>query len=306
MAFWIPEVPESVALGITSLLCSLAFRDTVEMPDTADVTWSEVFMMIGIGYQVSVMFIIWISYGASTFAKTINRFCNCIKPEQVQKQVVRAAKASNTMRKSAKAKRKQRKLDKTNSYIPSNDFVQSEGIPSNDYVSSDDGEFCSDDDLGYIAEEYDEIVVEPEEGIVVVDPEIAESNPSNYGSTPLRQRRTQFSNHTSRSAYNSSLSPENIEHVPAEDSLSFDELNKPEKQKRRSTLGMDDSFKEKFRQTFQHTFELFGFKNGGRLHYDESIMNVDWIGRWFVVPSYILLVLTLLVTGWGFFDEDGS
>ena len=43
ISFWIDEVQESVALGVTAFLCSLAFRDTVEMPDTADVTWTGMF-----------------------------------------------------------------------------------------------------------------------------------------------------------------------------------------------------------------------------------------------------------------------
>merc|ERR1712232_254017 len=28
--------------------------------------------------------------------------------------------------------------------------------------------------------------------------------------------------------------------------------------------------------------------------------NVDWIGRWIIVPSYIIVMGTLLTTGWGF------
>ena len=43
ISFWIDEVQESVALGVTAFLCSLAFRDTVELPDTADVTWTGMF-----------------------------------------------------------------------------------------------------------------------------------------------------------------------------------------------------------------------------------------------------------------------
>ena len=30
-------------------------------------------------------------------------------------------------------------------------------------------------------------------------------------------------------------------------------------------------------------------------------LNVDWIGRWFIVPSYICIVISMVVGGWGFF-----
>ena len=29
-------------------------------------------------------------------------------------------------------------------------------------------------------------------------------------------------------------------------------------------------------------------------------VNVDWIGRWFIVPSYIVVIVTSLIGGWGF------
>jgi len=92
MAFWIPELPESVALGITSLLCSLAFRGTVEMPDTADVTWTEVFMLINVAYQACVLLIIWFSYSKTNVAR--NMFRRCIYPK---KQVAKAEKVPDTI-----------------------------------------------------------------------------------------------------------------------------------------------------------------------------------------------------------------
>ena len=34
-----------------------------------------------------------------------------------------------------------------------------------------------------------------------------------------------------------------------------------------------------------------------------SYQNVDWIGRWIVVPSYIIIMGTLVGTGWGYYER---
>lgn len=44
LSFWITSATDSVALGITTLLCSLALRETVTFPDVAYLTWMEVFV----------------------------------------------------------------------------------------------------------------------------------------------------------------------------------------------------------------------------------------------------------------------
>ena len=55
MAFWIPDPNESIALGITTLLCTLALRDTVELPDKSFFTWVELFLLLNILFQGLVL-----------------------------------------------------------------------------------------------------------------------------------------------------------------------------------------------------------------------------------------------------------
>lgn len=87
MSFFIDEMQESVALGVTTLLCSLAYRETVDTPETSDVTWMEVFIMINVSYQAAVMFIIWCSYGSNhTLAKAMERIFGCLRPDRVSKR----------------------------------------------------------------------------------------------------------------------------------------------------------------------------------------------------------------------------
>lgn len=65
IAFWIPEPADSIALGVTALLCTLALRVSVDMPDTSDVTWSELFMTINVSYQALVCFFSFLDFNGS-------------------------------------------------------------------------------------------------------------------------------------------------------------------------------------------------------------------------------------------------
>lgn len=56
MAFLIPEPSDSVALSVTVLLCLLAMRDSINLPETSQMTWAELFMLINTTYQGLVMF----------------------------------------------------------------------------------------------------------------------------------------------------------------------------------------------------------------------------------------------------------
>ena len=65
IAFWIPAPEDSIALGVTALLCTLALRVSVDMPDTSDVTWSELFMTINVSYQALVCFFSFLDFNGS-------------------------------------------------------------------------------------------------------------------------------------------------------------------------------------------------------------------------------------------------
>ncbi|KAH8073990.1 extracellular ligand-gated ion channel [Aureococcus anophagefferens] len=51
LAFWVDGATDSLELGITTLLCTLALRQTIEFPDTTYPTWLEGFMFINILFQ---------------------------------------------------------------------------------------------------------------------------------------------------------------------------------------------------------------------------------------------------------------
>ena len=45
-----------------------------------------------------------------------------------------------------------------------------------------------------------------------------------------------------------------------------------------------------------------GDKDAGTFLSVGSYQDVDWIGRWIIVPSYIVVMGSLVGTGWGFYD----
>ena len=51
LAFWVDGATDSLQLGITTLLCTLALRQTIDFPDTTYPTWLEGFMFINILFQ---------------------------------------------------------------------------------------------------------------------------------------------------------------------------------------------------------------------------------------------------------------
>ena len=83
IAFWIPEGGDSIALGITTLLCTLALRESVELPDTSDITWSEIFVGICTAYQAIVMFFSFMDYQV-TLSERINVFFGRLGPKKVK------------------------------------------------------------------------------------------------------------------------------------------------------------------------------------------------------------------------------
>jgi len=62
MAFWIDEAAESAALGITTLLCTLALRDSLVLPDVSEFTWVELFMLMNVMFQGMVLLLSFIDY----------------------------------------------------------------------------------------------------------------------------------------------------------------------------------------------------------------------------------------------------
>ena len=282
MAFWIPSVQESVALGVTSLLCSLAFRETVDMPDTADVTWTEVFIMINISYQASVMLIIWISYGSSwttaTYHRSVTRYYRLLACYKAKKDAM---------------------------HIPPAIPLNSEGIPVNMLTNGVH-------DAGHD----DEIPVSS-----------MRSNNSRSPSTmPVSSRRSIMVKTRSASTMNT-LRQRRINSNPSADHEDDEIVVDVEKTAPDDYDDYDDYDDTGNGTDVRDSDDIEGAVEMARLFqkasskkirkpkrpppYDDDDVdddglrpaNVDWIGRWFVVPSYFLVILTLLLNGWGFYNH---
>ena len=359
MAFWIPEVPESVALGVTSLLCSLAFRETVDMPDTADVTWTEVFIMINVSYQASVMLIIWISYGSAWTTSTYRKgsawtssWIDMFKSKRARKSL------KDLQNKAARRALKKRMEIVDENDIPLNDIEgdsqhknkQPSGRTLNKYTSSrnviaqpssrnlnienpDDyrasamiasgmakssrtmqtlrqrsqrkpglGGIQGADEEDY---EDEEIVIPAESGYAQAidydyDKTAGNATSGDYGtsvygdyvhaleygaaatdgSPPAQEQSMVASGYNSGNGY-----------APGDeaDDDSFDT------DAEQAAIAEEKARIHRARNRKRN-------KNDWNPDMDGPPPNVDWIGRWFVVPSYFIVMMTLLFGGWGFYN----
>ena len=286
MAFWIPHVQESVALGITSLLCSLAFRETVEIPDTSGITWTEIFMLVNIFYQASVMFIIWCSYSPTNgISHTLNAFCRKIHPKKVPRAV------SMTMKHSKKQliEMSQRGAEEVNfvggpdNFVPqnnANDGRPANGRPDSHVTNSETQKMWDSSD-------------------VLVKGDMLPIKTTSGHSRSIPESAALFGNGSGN------FEPNSFASVSDDASSVRQYSNKTVPQPTVSTRrvifsGMDalpdDDGDDKTRDDdtdMSLRTEDKSFK----------ATNVDWIGRWFVVPSYIVIMTTLIFTGWGFTDQ---
>ncbi|CAB9506631.1 Neuronal acetylcholine receptor subunit alpha-4 [Seminavis robusta] len=389
MAFWIPEVPESVALGITSLLCSLAFRETVEMPDTADVSWTEVFMMVNIGYQASVMFIIWCSYGASQMAMNLNKVAQYVNPKTVVKKSVK--KVAGKKKKDALGDVSEEGSEDDGEIYEGDEGDLEAGVEKahkgdtndndNQEGNEGDGEIYEGDEveqgagvelapkgdtndkgnpspeekmeeeirlesdaeiladtgeLGFSAETQEitgtistisqEKNSHVEEDITTIRQRKPDSAATGRTSTLFKLENAKMNDAPDRRGvekYSSTWESKKMDHlhvpdrrrsvVPDDSDSSDDSDGMPDNSGLLSWVGLtrrrntnarrmrDDSLHERFQEfgdAFKSSLEaLIPDLN------PEEPPNVDWIGRWVVVPSYIIIMASLLATGWGFYDD---
>jgi len=247
MTFWVPELPESAALGVVSLLCSLAFRETVEMPDTADATWTEIFTMVNVCCQASVMFITWCSYG-SRMAHAMSAWLQWFHPKQVAKSCAKTLEAEDG-----------------NAVAPVPPVVTSEL-------------FCARQerrhavDNNYDGQDYEK--EEKDNRLEGNEEEIAVPPESCMATNQLTRRAGYNNNHPGVNLCdktNPSTSETQRENDGGRDMEAEHALENKEEEKKR-----EEKKKE------------------------EQPDNVDWVGRWIIVPSYIVVMTTLPFNGWGF------
>ncbi|CAB9513745.1 Neuronal acetylcholine receptor subunit beta-3 [Seminavis robusta] len=331
MAFWIPEMPESVALGITSLLCSLAFRETVEMPDTADVTWTELFMMVNISYQASVMLIIWLSYGdRSNFTKNLDECCYKFHPKHMLKRLGRAPvevvrTAPSVTRKIVEYSGGTRRSEKMASHL-------SKDVYATRHLNRPSGDLPKVNATRQLARPSSDLTRE----------ETASKEFSTSREFSLASKRASTSIHADDDEKHSSMPGIPEEDLPVPNNENWCEIDmeameediivplkaeqesaKPKTLRKRTKFLIQDSVSEIGASVTAATSPVgrYDASDDGMASSDDGMSkkskrhqyhgddpdgdgdgrtNVDWIGRWIIVPSYVVVMGTLLTTGWGF------
>jgi Neurotransmitter-gated ion-channel ligand binding domain len=347
MAFWIPELPESVALGITALLCSLAFRETVEMPDTANITWTEVFMLVNISYLASVMFIIWCSYSNSTrLGKKLNKLCLPCHPKTIAREIPQYAKKSIrgiavSAHSSGDAKMEILRLDTDMDYDrevikaprkkqvalhngdgPNNRSYRASRRDCNimhdvdaelkfqrikhDFNQHDfdnlQNHHDSDAEMKYNVQNHHDSDAEMkyDQGKSIrtketnrddMDGSLQDMSYSrNLAAADGNSEDPHWDSYQSLRGLHSNASPRaasNGVDVDIEVAPYAKQEARPTSTPRARRRTMVQIVKDKIKK--QRDFET-----------ERERANVDWIGRWFVVPSYIIVIASLLLGGWGF------
>ncbi|CAB9525637.1 cholinergic receptor, nicotinic [Seminavis robusta] len=258
MAFWIPGVEQSVALGIAALLCALTYRTALDIPDVASATWVEVFMMINISYLGSVMVIIWCSFGSSAIlGKYINKCCKPIHPKNVAKEAKSLAKSMSRTHSDEKTRVVERVVETPNDTKQATIGSQS---------MQRQGELHRN---GNKAQELSALSAHSADRIYDSD-----------------------SHHKWNKASAALHHPED----PADSDLESDGPPRDDHNQQASGIEMNNGYRTKLKRFVSE--RVLG--KGEGTDQNGKSANLDWIGRWFIVPSYIIVVSSLLIHGWGF------
>ncbi|CAB9523168.1 receptor subunit beta-type acr [Seminavis robusta] len=325
MAFWIPEMQESVALGITSLLCSLTFRETVEMPDTADVTWTEVFMMLNVSYQASVMFIIWCSYGHSNkVAAALDHFFGFIHPVKVFRWILQLPFL-------------------TGRYVAEKTIIKPANVQPRDYNQAvrpvqygvSPTTFMRRDKFGRSfmglpqqqqqPQQYQQPIAEPmytnDNTRDLVANELYNSGNASLSSFAGDDHET--ANHTAlRASTHLRSQLRGMDTISGADGDEDDwEFHGASRHTRRLPPASADNLygdvdpnmydNDNNNKDTKGNYNINASKTNNpkgkkEIKEPKDRVNVDWIGRWFIFTSYVIVTATLLATGWGFYDTPGA
>lgn len=313
MAFWIPHAQESIALGVTSLLCIMTFRQTVEMPDTAYVTWTEVFLIINVCYQVSVMFIIWGSYSHThTISRWCNFICRCLHPKQVQ----RTAKAAGV--KASTIVPPNFHFSATGAFreVPANDLIPAnDTVPANDMVpltnqSPASGQSTPKQKTPERARDMDDTDHSFAVGAISSGKDMSSSFHDNGGVERSRKNNMSVSLQENAIFDDRRTSMEDLSNSVHELTRKVDFLvsGKDSNHNPSGTLRRRKSRKLKSLSVSKIIADAIGVPTDPIMEETSTIFtdatSMDWIGRWIIVPSYIIVMSTFVITGWGFYDEE--
>ncbi|CAB9524983.1 Neuronal acetylcholine receptor subunit alpha-2 [Seminavis robusta] len=283
MTFWIENKSDSVGLGITSLLCALTFRETVEIPSTSDMTWSEVFLMINIVYQALVMIILFFSYAHMA---SIRSLCCCL-PGNLTLPWTRSSSTAHA--------------PVGNQCTPEPDTNAGTGAIARSQTAQ------GNMSLGSQAMNCPprEVTVQGPRGdpsVGVGTNGISGGNHAGAGISSDSESNSDDSSASGSVAVDQK--PENRQHVqPSAQETSPPADGKPKE------IDVDDLLEEKHGHANVATGSTLSVHSRGALtqnsdpnatidgQSEEDDHNVDWIGRWFVVPSYIIVMIVFIAGG---------
>ena len=290
MAFWIPDVAEKVALGVTALLCQLAFRDSVEMPDTSGMTWTETFVIINVVYQFAVLFIIWCSYssknrGSAALNRCMRRY---IHPKHLKQSAI--AHGSVHFQRGLGIFQGLSAADQTKLIAALHDSGllnpqisdMAEGKASGSFPHAaplrrrkQDNSISATSELDHYWES------RLSSSIQQLQSQINNTRNS-FEQREIRNARHPESNHSIQSLYE-------------DESMNFEDMVDPE-----------ESEDTPIQRVSKEIVRLIQAKNpdmvdpAKNLQEEDPGSNLDWVGRWYIVPSYIIVMATMIGHGWGF------
>jgi len=108
IAFWIPEPGDSITLGITTLLCALALRTSIETPNMSMISWLEVFILVTICFQGVVVLFSFVDYSGK-----LNKICTMTAENTVDKVTDAGAHCADAMLPGAPATQPRQELSQT-------------------------------------------------------------------------------------------------------------------------------------------------------------------------------------------------
>ena len=312
MTFWIESVAESIVLGVTSLLCCLAFRETVQVPETSDVTWTEVFMLVNISYQVSVLFIIWASYGRSKrVAMLLDRCCRKIHPQRVGDAIAKTDLKELDVRQSvsamgrslSKLKKSQlsvKRFDGTNTspgpFISSSERKVPQHSPQGNKFTANSGNIRTwnsktlNTSTSTSAKYCSSTMV----------PDTQQYGTSRLMAVQESQMETGYSDsEVVDEVYPSWQYESDVNENMHGKSKSQLVQNERQEEQRLTDHELNQQYPKSRKDPYPEEEE----EDSGNPE-SRASTNVDWIGRWFIVPSYIVVMTTLILTGWGFTEDD--
>lgn len=235
--------------------------------------------MVNISYQASVMLIIWCSYSSATrLGKFLNDCCKPIHPKNVASESknlvssIALLKKSNTERSKLENDLKKFQMEM--------EFEKEQAIPSGKVSATNPWE-RSNKALEFSGRSQDDNINFPE-----FEADLGES--SNTDGANLGDSRSSL--------------PAGTVHRPSKTldvELAVHPIQESRHEKGVFAGTRRESNSAKLTK-FMRRFSIASDNTDARFARERKNANVDWIGRWFVVPSYFIVMATLLFGGWGF------